>query len=465
MGPYLKFFLKGIFSKNFWADRLEDSRRLVSHPGSYFEALGKKENTERAYLLGMSATFLAWVALAVVSILTFGILSFGRALLFLPIFLLAELVFWIIGLYLLYYPVSWSFAIVFKWISGRYEIEKVRPILFAIGVSSLTMVVPGIGSLISLGLFLVLLVIAYEKALRVERGPAVGSAVLGALFSMVVLGLPMGLLGMLVSALFIGSLSLPGLGLVAALFHRPTYADHAYEKEQAPVSDGYTSKSVDVYAAMPEDQKIKAAAEVFRQGLILSIKGYAGFTGQSQSNLMETADAVDLNAQELKKIYPDQEKMPPEVYRLAVEKIQDEDMPSLVKYFKDPEQGEKTIKTILSTYVMLGRMEENAAAGSGPAVSTAPAASAPETRVPRKHAGVESGLKTDRVETKNRTVKNIPVEKPAMSADAAGSIPSTAAPPVPTPTSEDAVGKAVEKAAGKAAGDALGDAAGKLLGF
>jgi hypothetical protein len=229
MGIYLKLFFAGFLTKSFWADRIETFREMVRHPADYFSNLNKKENIEDAYLLGMSSTFFTFAGLALIYILTFGLFTLGAGLIYLPVLLAVEFVCWIAGQYLLYHLGAWAFALALKWLTGKYEIEKIRPILFSIGISGVVSVIPGFGSLLSFLVFIVLLVIAYENAFKVERGPAIGSAVLGTLMLGVAMGLPFWLIGFLFSALWTGTAGLAGLGLMATLLHHQP----SFDKDQA----------------------------------------------------------------------------------------------------------------------------------------------------------------------------------------------------------------------------------------
>ncbi len=226
MGGYLKLFFQGVFTAAFWKDRRENFRQMVLHPADYFKSLDKKENEAGAYLLGMSSTFLVWVLLTVFYVLTFGLFTLGKALVFLPAWIAVEFVCWLAGQYLLYYLGTWAFAAAYKWLTGKDEAKRIRPILFALCVSGLTSVIPGFGSLLSVAVFIIYLVIAYENVLRIERGQAVGSAVLGAVVLAVAMGLPFWLIGWAFAALWLGVNGAAGLGLMALLLHHPTYDDH-----------------------------------------------------------------------------------------------------------------------------------------------------------------------------------------------------------------------------------------------
>ena len=248
MGFYLKLFFQGIFSKGFWKDRIDDFRQMLIHPGDYFKSLDKKENETRAYLLGMASTFAAWVGVTVVYILTFGLFTLGKALVFLPVLIVVGLVCWLIGLFLLYHLGTWSFAIAYKWLTQKDETKRIRPILFALCTSGLTAVVPGFGGFLSLVIFVVYLVIAYESVLKIARGSAIGSAVVGLVLLSVVMGFPFALIGWAFMALCFGTNGLAGLGLLAALFH------------PQPSSDGYDFNKMEketnaaVSASMPQTQ-------------------------------------------------------------------------------------------------------------------------------------------------------------------------------------------------------------------
>jgi hypothetical protein len=231
MGIYLKLFFKGFLTKAFWSDRFSTFRELLAHPGDYFSSLGKKENAEGAYLLGMASSFLTLVCLVVVYTLTFGLFTLGIGLLFLPVLIVLWFIGWLVGLYILYYLGTWAFATALKWLSGKYEPEKIRPALFAIGICVLPGIVPGIGSVISLIAFCVLLVIAYESILKIERGTAIGSALLGAALLGVVVSLPFWLIHHLLMLLWAGVVGMLGLGFLGALLHHAP----AYNPQTIPI--------------------------------------------------------------------------------------------------------------------------------------------------------------------------------------------------------------------------------------
>ncbi len=109
---------------------------------------------------------------------------------------------WFFGALVLYYIIAWVFAFAARAVTKRNDIEKIRPILFSLAPAGLAGLLPIVGGLISLILMIVLLVIAYEKALKLSRGQAVGSSLLGGLCSSLIFVV----LAFMISTLLLGSI-------------------------------------------------------------------------------------------------------------------------------------------------------------------------------------------------------------------------------------------------------------------
>lgn len=201
MFEHIKTLFQGMWSKAFWEDRWETFLALIREPSAFYGGVGKKDWDENAYLMGLSFSLVVVLATALLfsgllSLLRgyFGVIAFGWSL-------VSGLIGWVIGAFLMYYVVAWVFGFAAKLIKKKDDTDKIRPILFTLGPATLCAIVPILGGIAALVLFVLLLVIAYENSLKMERGEAVASSILGMVFSSVVVWVPFFLLGLLSTAI------------------------------------------------------------------------------------------------------------------------------------------------------------------------------------------------------------------------------------------------------------------------
>lgn len=175
----LGILFAGLFTATHWKRRWETILEMVRDPRNFFSGIGKAEVDEKAYQLGLTTGFVGTVLLSMMTAGMVALLSGFKGFLTGPLTFVAILVFWLVGVFLLYYVVAWIHSLAVKWVIGPYEPAKIRPVLFAVGVSALAFAVPGIGGLIGLAVIIVLTVIAYEAIFRATRGQAIGATLLG----------------------------------------------------------------------------------------------------------------------------------------------------------------------------------------------------------------------------------------------------------------------------------------------
>ena len=302
MSQYLKILFADIWKGSFWIARWETFLNLVRDPGAFYAEVGKRDWDKNAYLFGLSlglAQILIWVAVSS----SFLGLWLGAAGFWVFVFGLGiGLAGWFFGAFFLYYIVSWIFAQALKWIAGKNEKDKIRPILFTLWPAGLLGIIPGIGGLLTLAAFLVLLVIAYEKALRVDRSPAVGASILGLVLSGVATWIP----GLILSWGFIS------LATDFTVYRASAQAGAGWEKPKSeiialpdnwPILESFHHRS--------DSQKLADAVEVIRQEIRQALANdiYAG----------ENA------APALIGLYGDLDQTPTDAYRMAIQKILEQD--------------------------------------------------------------------------------------------------------------------------------------------
>lgn len=201
MFAFIKILFQGMWSGAFWADRWDTFLALIRKPDDFYGGVGKKDWDENAYLMGLSFSLVMVLA---TSLLFSGLLSLLRGYFGLVAFgwsLVSGLIGWFIGVFLTYYVVAWVFGFAAKLIKKKDDMEKIRAIFFTLGPATLCNIVPILGGVAALVLSVLLLVVAYENSLKMERGEAVASSLLGMVFSSVVVWVPFFLLGLLSSAI------------------------------------------------------------------------------------------------------------------------------------------------------------------------------------------------------------------------------------------------------------------------
>jgi hypothetical protein len=301
MSQYFKILFADIWKGSFWIARWETFLDLVRDPGAFYAEVGKKDWDKNAFLFGLSlglAQIFIFVAVfsGLLGVLL-GAAGFWSFVLGFGIGLAG----WFFGALFLYYIVSWLFAKALQWIAGKNEKDKIRPILFTLWPAGLLGIIPGIGGLLTLAAFLVLLVIAYEKALRVERSPAVGASLLGLVLTGVAAWIPGLILGW-------GFISL-ATGFAA---HNAAQAGIGWEKPKSefiglpdkwPILESFHRRS--------DSQKLADAVEVIRQEI-----------GQA---LAENTDAGENATPALIELYGDLDQVPTDAYRLAIQNVLQQD--------------------------------------------------------------------------------------------------------------------------------------------
>jgi len=189
MFGYIATVFQEIWKGPFWAGRWATFLSLLRKPTEFFKGVGKKEWDQEAYLFGITAS-LATLALSL--LMSLGLLISLPGWWGLKAWLISLLSMglgWFIGLFLTYYVVAWFFGLAAKLVLKKELTDKIRPILFAALVCGLPSVIPFLGGLLALAAFILVLVIAYENGLKVERGSAIGCVLLGMLFTGLAYGL------------------------------------------------------------------------------------------------------------------------------------------------------------------------------------------------------------------------------------------------------------------------------------
>lgn len=183
MFEYLKQAFQEMWKGPFWAARWKTCLSLLQKPTEFFNGVGTEEWDQKAYLFGIAASLVCLVLSilktgAVLIMMTGfrGFVAFLITLILIPVS-------WLIGMFLTYYFVAWLFGLAGKLVLKKDLTDKIRPILFSIMVCEIVGIVPFVGWLLALAGMVILMVIAYEKALQVERGAAVGSVILGMVFN------------------------------------------------------------------------------------------------------------------------------------------------------------------------------------------------------------------------------------------------------------------------------------------
>ncbi|GEM_PF-5979242 len=190
MGEYFGLFWKGVFTGMFWKERWETLRELLKKPTGFFEGSKTSGWSERVVLMGMAASFF-FIVLHMVLTSGFFALFLGPAgILAIPVAVVAGVALWFLGVLFLYYVIAGINALAAKWVASEGDVEKIRPIVFASTVGAPLGLVPGGGSLLGVIVSGVLLVIGYEKGLKVTRSQAVGIT----LVSLLICGLLVGLI-------------------------------------------------------------------------------------------------------------------------------------------------------------------------------------------------------------------------------------------------------------------------------
>ncbi len=179
MLKHLKALFAGLFTAAHWKRWWETLLEMVRGPRAFFSGIGKPEVDDRAYQLGLTSGFAATILAAMMLAGFVAIASGFQGILTGPVTFLFLVLFWLVGVFILYTIVAWIYSLSVKWVIGPYEPAKIRPVLFAVGVSSLTFLVPGIGGLIGMAFVIVFTVIAYEVIFKATRGQAIGATLLG----------------------------------------------------------------------------------------------------------------------------------------------------------------------------------------------------------------------------------------------------------------------------------------------
>ena len=183
MFEYLKQAFEEMWKGPFWAARWKTCLSLLQKPTEFFNGLGTKEWDNEAYLFGIASS-MVYLVLSILKTGAILIMMTGfRGFVAFLITLIVMLAAWIVGMFLTYYFVAWVFGLAGKLILKKDLTDKVRPILFAVMACEIAGIVPFVGWLLALAGMIILMVIAYEKALQVERGAAVGSVILGMVFT------------------------------------------------------------------------------------------------------------------------------------------------------------------------------------------------------------------------------------------------------------------------------------------
>lgn len=324
MFRYFGLVFKGIFSGKFWAQRWNTFLELLK-PGEFYSQVGKKEWDTNAYLLGLTVGLFNVI---IASFMLGGLISLfssAAGLAGIAISLLVGILFWVVGNLVLYYIVAWIFAFAAKLITKKNDIEKIRPILFSLAPVGLAGIVPLAGGLISLILVIVLMVIAYEKALKVERGQAVGGSLMGMVFT----GALFGLFSLVISGLFLGSL-MAGLGGLSAANDSNSFLAQAQKLEaKAQMPDSWGPFEFVHYRS--EAQKLKTASDILKITLEYGVK-------EQYDHELEDSLLVTGYQKLLQKLYPSSDEtnnVPTDAYRLAIQQLYPEKADLKTRYFKN----------------------------------------------------------------------------------------------------------------------------------
>jgi hypothetical protein len=313
MFEYFGLLFKGIVSKKYWTDRWNTFLELLN-PVEFYSNIGKKDWDTNAYLLGLTISLVNTV---IASFMLGGFLSLfigATGLAAIALSLVIGIAAWFVGALVFYYIIAWLFAIAAKAITKRNDIEKIRPILFSLSPVGLAGLIPFAGGLVSLILMIVLLVIAYEKALKLGRGQAVGGALLGALYS----GLVLVVVAFMASTLLLGSI-LSGDDSSKNILAYAKAVNAQQEKIKASIQLPDSWGIFESLHNRSDAQKQKDATEVI-------VKILEGDVKSSYAIDLTTSTEHEAYKNLLEKLYPApfEQNVPMDAYRLAVQQLYSE---------------------------------------------------------------------------------------------------------------------------------------------
>lgn len=446
MFGYIKLLFQGMFSKDFWSGRWETFLSLIRKPGDFYAKAGQKDWDRDAYLLGISFSFLEVVLFSLLFSGFVGLFSGLGGLMILLWSLIYGLVGWFIGIFVTYYGVAWLFGWALKLVTKKDQTEKIRPILFTLSPSYLLCVVPGLGSLLTLAAAIVLLVIAYEKALKVERGPAIGSSLLGMVFTGVAASVFGAVLGVV---LFSGA----GFSLLSL-------SSHGWMHSSAGNIPANTTLGINS-SPMTDAQKLNEAAPIVRHLILDELE--SNFGNQSLANLQAISARHQEDMGKLDDLYGSMGEIPIDAYRQGIQQVVDQDQPTLKQKYPTT-FNESKFWEVLSGYYDYGKGPANVKVASVEQWRINKAQASSQTQPALQPTTVPAAVSAQAPHKKKVKKTSVPPSVQVSQGDTTtapaveNAAPSTqAAAPAPTPTHADVVGKAV--------GDAVGDAAKKALGF
>jgi len=253
----LRDVFSGLFTAEHWRYCWAAFLELFKSPRTFFAGIGKPETDRKAFLLGLTSSLSGTLLMALSAAGLFGLLGGFRGIWIVPALFLFLMLLWLVGVILLYTVIAWVNALAVKWVIGPFEIAKVRPILFVLGVSALGLVIPGFGGIVGFVVVVVFTVIAYEAVFRATRGQAIGAAILG----YVLTSIPAILLSIAMTGL-IAAYQTAGIYGLASHVRSWEDAGRALQQFQGVREERYDAGNAREESAMPSEDLVKTGEPV-----------------------------------------------------------------------------------------------------------------------------------------------------------------------------------------------------------